>query len=483
MELTIPYKEYLYEPDNYLIKIAETVCEAGIILDDQLNIVYLSKKAFPNLDSSTQRKALIGKNIKNYDRQSPFEKVLESGKAQKGFLLKNGIDKTNISHIFPIRCNGQIAGLLSVLIFDDLNELLHILTTSHGDESSELSKNIYSRISQTESKYTFKNYIGNSLLIRQVIDIGQKAAKTDYPVLITGETGTGKEIIAHSLHAASWPMGRRPFVRINCTAIPAALLESELFGHEKGAFTGATAAKEGKFQQAGNGTILLDEIEAMDISLQGKLLRVLEEKEFERVGGHRLIPLNARIIASTNQKLGDLCTAGKFRTDLYYRLNIIEIRLPALREHPEDIPDLVHYFCEKNNFNFSLDSSAIKTLMHYRWPGNVRELRNLMIKLSIMYPGETVSSQSVETLLDISEKNCDGDLMPSGNEIQHYSQDINQHEDIQKDFSSNKAHLQYVLDHFNGNIKYAADALHMSRPTLYKKIQQFGLVVRRPGKS
>ena len=151
----------------------------------------------------------------------------------------------------------------------------------------ELSRDIYNKIAQTESRYTFKDYIGQSPKVQQMIEICQKAAATDYPVLITGETGTGKEIIAHSLHAAATGDARRPFVRINCTAIPATLLESELFGHEKGAFTGATAVKEGKFEQAKNGTILLDEIEAMDISLQGKLLRVLEEKEFERVGGRK----------------------------------------------------------------------------------------------------------------------------------------------------------------------------------------------------
>ena len=469
MELTIPYKDYLYEPDNYLIKIIEVVCEAGLILDTDLRIIYCSQKAFPNLRTKSQRERLIGTNVEKYDLQSPFAQVAKTGRPVRGFLLKNGIDKTNISHIFPIFCEGKVVGLLSVLAFDDLNALGRLLTKANSLPENELSGDIYSKISQTESKYTFSDYIGQSALVRQMIDLGKKAAKTEYPVLITGETGTGKEIIAHSIHAASFPKVRRPFVRINCTAIPSALLESELFGHEKGAFTGATAAKEGKFEIAKNGTILLDEIEAMDISLQGKLLRVLEEKEFERVGGRKLIPLTARIIASTNQRLGELCAQGKFRTDLYYRLNIIEIRLPALKDHPEDIPLLVDYFREKNNFHFSLDDGALKALQSYSWPGNVRELRNLMIKLSIMYSKETAGACDVQNLL--------GTPAPKTELLEAKAPCTVPHDTD----SGTADHIQAALDTFHGNIKYAAQALNMSRPTLYKKIRQYGLIVRRPG--
>ncbi|MBS5521769.1 MAG: sigma 54-interacting transcriptional regulator [Clostridiales bacterium] len=468
MELTIPYKDYLYEPDNYLIKIIEVVCEAGLILDTDLHIIYCSQKAFPNLRTKSQRERLIGTSVEKYDLQSPFAQVAKTGRPVRGFLLKNGIDKTNISHIFPIFCEGKVVGLLSVLAFDDLNALGRLLAKANSLPENELSGDIYSKISQTESKYTFNDYIGQSALVRQMIDLGKKAAKTEYPVLITGETGTGKEIIAHSIHAASFPKVRRPFVRINCTAIPSALLESELFGHEKGAFTGATAAKEGKFEIAKNGTILLDEIEAMDISLQGKLLRVLEEKEFERVGGRKLIPLTARIIASTNQRLGELCAQGKFRTDLYYRLNIIEIRLPSLKDHPGDIPLLVDHFREKNNFHFSLDDGALKTLQSYSWPGNVRELRNLMIKLSIMYSGKTAGACDVQNLL--------GTQAPQTKLLEAKVPRTVSHDTV----SGTPAHIQATLDTFHGNIKYTAQALNMSRPTLYKKIRQYGLIIRRP---
>ena len=479
MELTIPYKEYLYEPDNYLIKIIEVVCEAGLILDPQLNIIYCSQRAFPDLHTPGQRAKIIGTNVQNYDRQSPFAQVVKTGRPVRNFLLKNGIDKTNISHIFPVYCEGEIAGLLSVLAFDDLNALGRLLSSSGSLPEKELSRDIYSRISQTESKYTFNDYIGESPMVRHMIDIGQKAALTDYPVLITGETGTGKEIIAHSLHAASFGKTRRPFVRINCTAIPATLLESELFGHEKGAFTGATTAKEGKFELAKNGTILLDEIEAMDISLQGKLLRVLEEKEFERVGGRRLIPLSARIIASTNQRLGELCAQGKFRADLYYRLNIIEIRLPALREHPEDIELLAAHFCRKNKFDFRLSDDALRLLEAYPWPGNVRELRNLMIKLSIMYPGETIDRASLRSLLEISPapEPVERPAASSYNGAAARNAAPNMPPSAAVDPA---IHIQATLDAFHGNVKYAAQALNMSRPTLYKKIRQYGLEIRRP---
>ncbi len=477
MQLTIPYENYLYEPDNYLIKIIEVVCAAGLILDRDLNLIYCSKKAFPNLSTKAQREKVIGTNVELYDTQSPFRQVRDTGRPVRNFVLKNGINKTNISHIFPVYCEKRLVGLLSVLSFDDLNDLNRLLSKMNNQNELELSRDIYNKIAQTESRYTFKDYIGQSPKVQQMIDICQKAAVTDYPVLITGETGTGKEIIAHSLHAAATGNTGRPFVRINCTAIPATLLESELFGHEKGAFTGATTAKEGKFQQAGNGTILLDEIEAMDISLQGKLLRVLEEKEFERVGGHRLIPLTARIIASTNQNLGELCEKGLFRSDLYFRLNIIEIKLPALRERPGDIPLLVESFCRKNDFHFRLEPDAMELLKAYDWPGNVRELRNLLIKLSIMFPEGTISRANLFDQFDPSRIR---EIPQTGSESGQNTatpQVLELPDISQKGTANEKALIEKTLAYFHGNIKYSADYLKISRPTLYSKIAKYAIVV------
>lgn len=514
MQLTIPYESYLYEPDNYLIKIIEVVCTAGLILDTELNIIYCSKKAFPDRRTKAQRDKIIGTCVELYDHQSPFRQVRDTGRPVRNFILKNGLNKSNISHIFPVYCKETLVGLLTVLSFDDLNDLNRLLSHINNQSEMALSRDIYNKIAQTESKYTFADYVGQSPQVRQVIEICKKAAVTDYPVLITGETGTGKEIIAHSLHAAANPTARRPFVRINCTAIPATLLESELFGHEKGAFTGATAAKEGKFEQAKNGTILLDEIEAMDISLQGKLLRVLEEKEFERVGGQKLIPLSARIIASTNQNLEELCAKGQFRPDLYYRLNIVEVRLPALREHPGDISLLVRTFCSKNEFDFTLAPDAMALLESYDWPGNVRELRNLMIKLSIMFPGVTVHGDDIRGLLDMRrvqmpDTNKSGLCKPTAalDSAPEWPDDFSKTvgsvsgypasqptppiagspafpvldlPDLSlKGTAQERQLIEKTLAYFHGNIKKSAGYLKISRPTLYHKIEKYGIILRR----
>jgi len=222
--------------------------------------------------------------------------------------------------------------------------------------------------------------IGESRAIVRVTEFIGRVAKGDSTVLIRGESGTGKELVARAIHAASL-RSSKPFVAINCAAIPETLLESELFGHEKGAFTGAAGVKKGKFEAVEDGTLLLDEIGEMAPLLQVKLLRVLQQREFERLGGTRLLPFNARVIAATNKNLEQAIKAGEFRQDLYYRLNVVSVALPPLREHREDIPSLALYFankfaakCKRGFKGISAQARAL--LMHYSWPGNVRELEN-----------------------------------------------------------------------------------------------------------
>jgi Nif-specific regulatory protein len=222
--------------------------------------------------------------------------------------------------------------------------------------------------------------IGESRAMSRVTEFVGRVAKSDSTVLIRGESGTGKELVARAIHANSLRPSK-PFVAINCAAIPETLLESELFGHEKGAFTGAAAAKKGKFETAEDGTLLLDEIGEMAPLLQAKLLRVLQQREFERLGGTRLLPFNARVIAATNKNLEQAIKAGEFRQDLYYRLNVVSVSLPPLREHREDIPTLaLHFanrFAAKSKRGFKgISAEARSLLMQYSWPGNIRELEN-----------------------------------------------------------------------------------------------------------
>ncbi len=236
--------------------------------------------------------------------------------------------------------------------------------------------------------------VGESPAMRQVKKLILQVAPTDATVLILGESGTGKEVVAQAVHAASSRAGK-PFVPINCGAIPGELLESELFGHEKGAFTGAITARKGRFEMAEKGSIFLDEIGDMPLPMQVKLLRVLQERTFERIGSNKSIQCDVRVIAATHQNLEQRIADGEFREDLFYRLNVFPIEVPALRERKEDIPLLLeHMFARIRERGLevpTLSERALIALQYYAWPGNVRELGNLAERLSILYPGETVA--------------------------------------------------------------------------------------------
>ncbi|RJP20260.1 MAG: sigma-54-dependent Fis family transcriptional regulator [Deltaproteobacteria bacterium] len=242
--------------------------------------------------------------------------------------------------------------------------------------------------SQARGRYGLENIIGVSEPIQEVLSLVRKVADTDSTVLITGESGTGKELVARAVHYLS-PRADRMLVPINCSAIPGELLESELFGHVKGAFTGAHAARAGKFEAAHNGTIFLDEIGEMSPNLQTKLLRVLQEKSVTPVGGNRAIPVDARVIAATNKDLDEEVSEGRFRSDLFYRLNVIPIRIPPLRERRDDIPVLVSHFIarydrEKGRALEGIRPDALEALLRYPWPGNVRELENLVERVVVL---------------------------------------------------------------------------------------------------
>jgi len=267
--------------------------------------------------------------------------------------------------------------------------------SSITDDLSQINKvfdNVANILSNVEAKELFPHIIGSSAAMRNIFTQIVKVAPTDSTVLITGESGTGKEMIASSIYEHSSRKGK-PFIAINCVAIPEGLLESELFGHEKGAFTGATAQKKGKFELADGGTVFLDEIGDMPMATQAKLLRALQEKEFERVGGTNPIRVDVRFIAATNKNLLQLIKEGKFREDLYFRLNVFSISLPALRERREDISLLASYFLENSPKPAKLSASALQVLIGYNWSGNIRELKNIIERASIMSEGGIIDVQ------------------------------------------------------------------------------------------
>jgi formate hydrogenlyase transcriptional activator len=240
----------------------------------------------------------------------------------------------------------------------------------------------------------FENIVGKSEVLRRVLRDIERVAPTDCTVLICGETGTGKESIARAIHAKS-TRSCGPLIKMNCAAVPTGLLESELFGHERGAFTGAINRHVGRFELADSGTLLLDEIGEVSLEVQPKLLRVLQEREFERLGSSRTLHTDARLIAATNRDLDTLVQEKKFRPDLYYRLNVFPVEVPPLRKRPEDIPLLVHHFVRQLSIRMNrtietISEETMDALMHYSWPGNVRELQNIIERAVILSPGNTL---------------------------------------------------------------------------------------------
>ncbi|HEY9161802.1 MAG TPA: sigma-54 dependent transcriptional regulator [Desulfomonilia bacterium] len=321
-------------------------------------------------------------------------------------------------------------------------------------------------------KHKIENIIGTSEKMIKIFDLISKIANTDSTVLILGESGTGKELVARAIHGKS-RRSRLPFVPVNCGAIPEELLESELFGHEKGAFTGAFRMHTGRFEIAAGGSIFLDEISEMSPNLQVKLLRVLQEKEFERVGGINTIKANVRIIAATNKNLEEEVDKGHFREDLYYRLNVIPIILPPLRERPDDIPALIKFFIEKNVREKSMEAIEINTqvmqhLMNYRWPGNVRELENLIERLSVLCNGNPVTTE------DLPEKILSGQVRGSGASLDFILPDEGiDLSDVVSDFEKNII-IQALKK--SGWIKNrAAKLLNLNRTTLVEKIKKQGI--------
>ena len=314
--------------------------------------------------------------------------------------------------------------------------------------------------------------LGSSPKIKEILTLIQRVGPTDSRILITGESGTGKELVAKAVHLAS-KRAEMPLVEVNCAAIPSELIESELFGHEKGSFTGATTQRMGKFEQADGSTIFLDEIGDMSAQAQAKVLRALEEGKIERVGGTKTIPVNVRVIAATNKNLPEEIKKGTFREDLYHRLNVIPIQIPPLRERREDIPVLVEAFiddvCSRNGFPRKMFSEqAIRALAGKEWSGNIRELRNIVERLVIMSTGSIIDGAEVETV-SFRSGNAIDDLIRSSQSFQEF-----------KD-KAEAAFIKHSLKLHNWNVSKTSEALGMERSHLYTKINKYNL--EREGKA
>jgi two-component system response regulator HydG len=324
------------------------------------------------------------------------------------------------------------------------------------DHQQLITENILLR-KRLKERHGYENIIGKSAPMEKVFEMIRTVADTTATVLVTGETGTGKELVARAIHANS---SRRysPFVAVSCGALPDTLLESELFGYERGAFTGADRTKKGRFELADGGTLFLDEIGEISLKTQVKLLRVLQEKSFQRLGGTQSINVDVRVITATNRDLGKAVEEGIFRNDLYYRLNVVNIHLPPLRERREDIPMLAEHFIEKFNLEFNkkfdrLEKKALELLMSYHWPGNVRELENVIERAAVLDQGPELKAASLP-FCSVEVTSVDG---PESLE------------------EMEKSHIIKMLDRNDWNIAKTARSLNIDRTTLHKKIKRFGL--------
>ncbi len=351
-------------------------------------------------------------------------------------------------------------------------ELLEISLRKIFQTQDLIEENISLR-KEVEGRYDFHQIVGKNHRMREVYELISLAAETDTTTLITGETGTGKELVAKAIHY-NGPRKKKPLITVNCAAIPEPLLQSELFGHEKGSFTGAHTRRLGRFELAHQGTLFLDEIGDIPFSVQGKLLRFLQEKEIRRLGGDKIMRLNVRIISATNQNLAELAKERKFREDLYYRINVLTIHLPPLRERLDDIPLLAEYFLEK--YRAVLDRKvneicpeALDSLFRYHWPGNVRELENEVEKAVLLEKGDTI--RRFET------------LTPSGGNSLSGETSLPLPGDADLPFKQMKAeiialwereYLRKVLSRNRGNITRAAKEAELNYKTFYEKFVRYG---------
>jgi two-component system nitrogen regulation response regulator NtrX len=339
-----------------------------------------------------------------------------------------------------------------------------LLTLDHALQARSLAEENRSLRQEAEARFEM---VGESPVMQAIQDQVGRVAPTSGRVLILGESGTGKELIARAIHRNS-KRADGPFIKVNCAAIPEELIESELFGSDRGAFTGAVKTRDGKFLQADGGTLFLDEIGDMSLNVQAKVLRALEQGEFERVGGSQTIRVDVRVLAATNHDLSKLVEGGRFREDLYFRLNVVPIFVPPLRERRDDIPLLIGHFMRQyaleNGFRQkAVSDEAMEVLCDYAWPGNIRELRNLVERLSIMVGGDAIRPPDLPDDLRAARTIARANVAAQGKSLRELR------EQVERDY------IRAVLDEHGWNVTQAAKDLGIERTNLHKKIKFYGL--------
>ncbi len=388
-----------------LFEILDNIHDVVLVLDSETTIVYANESYAKILGVPVQK--VLGRRLDHIEPKAIAIEVLRTGATHSGrsYLYSVGIDI--VGSTFPLYQGNRIIGCVS--IFNNISEVVQL--TRELQLTKGVADYLQEQLKQHEPlPLSFQEYVGKNSRLRETLVLAAKVARTDSTVLIRGESGVGKEVLARAIHNCSRRKDK-PLIKVNCAAIPEALLESELFGFEDGAFTGAKkGGKFGKFELAHGGTIFLDEIGDMSVSMQAKLLRVLQEKEFERVGGTKTVKLNIRVIAATNCDLEKMIEEGTFRRDLYYRLNIVPLYLLPLRERKDDLKSLakkfLDQFAKEAGNELTLSPQVTRVLQDYDWPGNVRELQNVLEHASIVCSGSQIEIQHLPANMISTSNKC-----------------------------------------------------------------------------
>lgn len=432
-----------------------------IVVVDTDGIITMLNKAYEEFLGITRSQA-IGKHVTEVIENTRMHIVAKTGVPEMAELQKIR-GREMICNRVPIKENGKIVGAMGKIMFKDFRDFTAFVDKfSKMQVELEYYRDIVKKIQG--SYYTFDHVIGSSQEMKEVKEMAQRAAQRNSTVLIRGESGTGKELFAHAIHYASMRRNS-PFIKVNCCAIPENLLESELFGYEEGAFTGAKKdGKPGKFELAHKGTLFLDEIGDMPLNMQSKLLRVLQEKEIERVGGTTPIPVDVRVIAATNRNLEELIKEERFRLDLYYRLNVVELRIPPLRHHKKDIAGLTTYLLSQLAEKLGcpipeIEEEALNTLISYSWPGNIRELENVLERCLNFIDQGIIRASNLPYHIRNARSGSDSPAM----ELKDHMEE------------AEKLTIVNALKVCNGNKVKAARMLGISRANIYQKINKYNI--------
>lgn len=457
----------LKQVQSLLAAIIDSTEDAISVVDAQGNGLLINR-AYTRITGLTEAD-VIGKpaTVDIAEGESMHMRVLKERQPVRNVPMKVGpMRREVVVNVAPVIVDGELKG--SVGVIHDVSEIRRL--------TEELEK-MRKLVNRMAAKYTFDEIVARSPLMRAAVDQARRVAETPVTVLLRGESGTGKELFAHAIHNSS-PRHSGPFVRVNCAALPESLLESELFGYADGAFTGARrGGRRGLFEEADGGTLFLDEVGVMNLNLQATLLRVLQEKEITRVGESKPVPVDVRVIGATNVSLEQAVADGRFREDLYYRLNVIPIFIPPLRQRKEDIPDLVAHLLRKLNAEYGrsvrgVDDEAMEYFLSYNWPGNVRELENVLGRamINMRYQEETMKREHLPAL-----GNEDPPSRPEGRSLRAGSFTLKAVRE-----TSEREAIVSALEKCSYSKVRAASALGISVRTLYNKMDYYGIPYRVP---